>query len=68
MRSIDVDVFAIPKVTVDGEKYDCIISAVDQHSGYIVAVPGKKFKNKDRKDKHGAGLQAKTVAKAKIRH
>ena len=68
MRSIALDVFAMPEVTVGGEKYDCIISAVDLHSGYIVAVAGKKFKKKDKKDKHGVGLQAKTVAQAIIRH
>ena len=63
MRSIAMDVFAMPKTTAEGEKYDCIISAVDRHSGYIVAVPGK---NQDKKDKHGVGLKAKTVAQAMI--
>ena len=29
MRSIAMDVFAMPEVTVEGEKYDSIISAVD---------------------------------------
>ena len=29
MRSIAMDVFAMPEVTVEGEKYNCIISAVD---------------------------------------
>ena len=56
------------RVTVDGETYDCVILAVDRHSGYIVAVPGKKSKKKGKKDKHGVGLQAKTVANAMIRH
>ena len=41
---------------------------MEQHSGYIVAVPGQKDKKKDKKDKHGVGLQAKTVAQAMIRH
>ena len=68
MRSVAMDVFAMPEVTVEGETYDCVILAVDRHSGYIVAVPGKKFKKKDKKDKHGVGLQAKTVANAMIRH
>ena len=68
LRSVAMDVFAMPQVTVDGEHYDCVILAVDRHSGYIVAVPGKKSKKKDKKDKHGAGLQAKTVANAMIRH
>ena len=63
MRSVAMDVFAMPEVTVEGETYDCVILAVDRHSGYIVAVPGKKSKKKDEKDKHGVGLQAKTVAK-----
>ena len=68
MRSVALDVFATPEVTVEGETYDCVILAVDRHSGYIVAVPGKKSKKKDNKDKHGVGLQAKTVANAMIRH
>ena len=68
MRSVARDVFAMPEVTVEGETYDCVILAVDRHSGYIVAVPGKKSKKKDKKDKHGVGLQAKTVANAMIRH
>ena len=29
MRSIAMDVFAMPEVTVEGEKYDCILSTVD---------------------------------------
>ena len=68
MRSVAMDVFAMPEVTVEGETYDCVILAVDRHSGYIVAVPGKKSKKKDKKDKHGVGLQAKSVANAMIRH
>ena len=68
MRSIAMDVFAMPEVTVEGEKYDCILSVVDRHSGYIVAVPGKKSKKKDKKDKHGVSLPAKTVAQAMIGH
>ena len=68
MRSVAMDVFAMPEVTVEGETYDCVILAVDRHSGYIVAVPGKNSKKKDKKDKHGVGLQAKTVANAMIRH
>ena len=68
MRSVAMDVFAMLEVTVEGETYDCVILAVDRHSGYIVAVPGKKSKKKDKKDKHGVGLQAKTVANAMIRH
>ena len=68
MRSVAMDVFAMPEVTVEGETYDCVILAVDRHSGYIVAVPGKKSKKKDKKDKHGVGLQARTVANAMSRH
>ena len=68
MRSVAMDIFAMPEVTVEGETYNCVILAVDRHSGYIVAVPGKKSKKKDKKDKHGVGLQAKTVANAMIRH
>ena len=68
MRSISMNVFAMPEVTVEGEVFDCVILAVDRHSGYIVAVPGKKSKKKEKRDKHGVGLQAKTVAQAMIRH
>ena len=68
MRSIAMDVFAMPEVTVDGKQFDCIISAVERHSGYIVAVPGRKSKRKDKKDKHGVGVQAKTITQAMIRH
>ena len=68
MRSVAMDVFAMSEVTVEGETYDWVILALDRHSGYIVAVPGKKSKKKDNKDKHGVGLQAKTVANAMIRH
>ena len=68
MQSVAMDVFAMPDVTVEGETYDCVILAVDRHSGYIVAAPGKKSKKKDKKDKHGVGLQARTVANAMIRH
>ena len=39
MRSVAMDVFAMPEVTLEGETYDCVILAVDRHSGYIVAVP-----------------------------
>ena len=67
MRSTSMDVFAMPEVTVEGEAFDCVILAVDRHSGYIVAVPGKKSKKKDKREKHGVGLQAKTLAQAMIR-
>ena len=33
-----------------------------------MVVLGKKFKKKDKKDKHGLGLQAKTVAQGMIKH
>ena len=68
MRSIATDVFAMPAGKIEGEKYDCMVSAVDRHTGYIVAVPGKKSKKKDNKDHNGVGLQAKTVNRAMIRH
>ena len=68
MRSIAMDLFAMPEVTVEGEKYDFFISAVDQHSAYMVAVPRKKSKKKNKKDKLGVGFQAKTVAQAMLRH
>ena len=57
MRSVAMDVFAMPEVTVEGETYHCVILGVDRHSGYIVAVPDKKSKKKDKRDKHGAAGQ-----------
>ena len=63
-----MDVFAMPEVTVEGQVFDCVILAVHRHSGCIVAAPGKKSKKKDKRDKQGVGLQAKTVAQAMIRH
>ena len=68
MGSIAMDVFAMPGVTAEGANYDCIVSTVDRHSSYIVAIPGKKFKKGDMKDKHGVGLQANTVTQAMIWH
>ena len=68
MRSVAMDVFAMPEVTVEGGTYDCVILAVDRHSAYIVAVPGKKSQKKDKKYKHGVGVQANTVPNAMIRH
>ena len=68
MRTISMDVFAMPEVTVEREVFDSVVLAVDRHSGYIAAVPGKKSKKKDKRDKHGVGLQAKTVAQAMIWH
>ena len=68
MSLISMDVFAILEVTVESEVFYCAIPAVDRHSGYIVMVPRKKSKKKDKKDKHGVGPQAKTMAQAMIRH
>ena len=68
MRSISMDVFAMPEVTQEGEVFGCVYLAVYPHSGYIVAVPGKEFRKKEKRDKHGVGLQAKIVAQAMIRH
>ena len=68
MSSLPMDVFAMREVTVESEVFGCDILAVDRHSGYMVAVPGKKPKKKDKTDKHGMGLQATTVAQAMIPH
>ena len=57
MRSVAMDVLTMPEVTVEGETYNCVILDVDRHSGYIVAVPGKKSKKRDKEDKYGVGLQ-----------
>ena len=63
-----MDVFVMLEVSVEGDVLDYVIFAVDPHSGYIVAVLGKKPKKKDKRDKHGVGQQATTVAQALIRH
>ena len=63
-----MDVFAMPEVTVDGQVFDCVTLAAERHSGYIVAVPGKKSNRRDQRDKHRVALQAKTVAQTMIRH
>ena len=68
MRSIAMEVFAMPKVMIELKTYDGITSAVDRHSGYFVAVSGKKTKKKETKDKHRVDLIAKTVVQAMIRH
>ena len=38
MRTIVMDVFAMPEVTSEGKNNDRIISALDRHSGYIYAA------------------------------
>ena len=48
MRLISMDVFTMPEVTVEGEVFDCAILVVDRHSGYIVAVLGKKYNPRRR--------------------
>ena len=48
MRSISMDVFAMPEVTVEGEVFDCVILAVDCYSEYIVAVPGRNPRRRTR--------------------
>ena len=59
-----MDVFAMPEVTAEGETYNCVNVDLDRHSRYMVAVPGKKSKKKDKKDTLGVGLQARTAANA----
>ena len=68
MTLISMEAFAMPEVTPEGEVFDCVILAVDCHSGYIVAFPGNRSKKKDKRDKQGVGLQAKILAQAMIRH
>ena len=55
MRSISMDVFAMRDVIVEGEVFDCVILAVDFHSGYIVAVAGKKSEEERQKGKARSG-------------
>ena len=49
--SIALDIFSLPQVMYRGDRFDCIVLAVDRLSGWIVAIPAAK-----------KGLQAKTVA------
>jgi len=39
MSSVCVDLFAMPQVTVGGQKFDTIALCVDRLSGWIVAIP-----------------------------
>ena len=55
MWSVAMDVVAMPEVTVEGETYDCVILAVDRHSGYIVAVRGKKSKKEGQEGQAWSG-------------
>ena len=68
VQLLSMDVFPVPEVTVKSKFTDCVVLAVDCHTGYIVALPGTKTKKKDRRDKHGLELQAMTVAQAMIPH
>ena len=57
MESVAMDVFSMPEVHIRKQVFDSVVLCVDQHSGYIVAVPaGKK------------GLLAKEVAVMMIDH
>ena len=55
MRLISMDVFAMPEVIVEGEVFDCVILAGDRHSGYIVAVPGKKIQEEGQEGQARSG-------------
>ena len=52
-----MDVFAMPKVHIGKNFFDCVVLCVHRHSGYIVAVPARK-----------KGLPAKKVAVMIISH
>ena len=67
MRSISIDVFEMPEVSVKDEVFEFVILAVDRHSRDIVVLRNKS-KRKDKRDKHRVVLQAKTVAQAMIRY
>ena len=42
MEIVAMDVFSMPEVHIGKEVFDCVVLCVDQHSGYIVAVPACK--------------------------
>ena len=39
MYSVCIDLFRLPPVTHEGEKFDTLAVCVDRHSGWIIAVP-----------------------------
>ena len=45
----------MPEVTVKGDVFDCMIWAVDPHSGYIVEVARKKSEEKKKQGKPQCG-------------
>ena len=57
MRSVAMDVFSMPEVHIGKETFDCVVLCVDQHSGYVVAVPAPK-----------KGLLAEEMAVMMIHH
>ena len=40
--SVAIDVFSMPEVHIGNDIFDCVVLCVDQHSGYVVAVPALK--------------------------
>ena len=39
MSSVALDIFQLPEVTYQKEKYECIIVCLDRHSGWMQVVP-----------------------------
>ena len=50
-ESIALDIFNLPAVVRHGQRFDCMVVAVDRLSGWVVAIPARR-----------QGLQAQTVA------
>ena len=50
-ESMALDIFNLPAFVNKGERYDCMLVAVDRLSGWTIAVPSRR-----------RGLQAQTVA------
>jgi len=57
MQSVAMDVFKLPPIDWEGESYDAMVTSVDRHSGWIVAIPCK-FQ----------GLTGKKVAVEMLKH
>ena len=57
MESVALDVFRMPTVTFEKEKFDTMVACVDRHSGWIVAIP---CQNK--------GLTGANVAKGMLKY
>ena len=57
MSHVAIDLFRMPPVEFEGQKFDTLIACVDRHSGWIVAIPTQNL-----------GLTGSKVAKLMLQH